>query len=205
MIAIFIVAVLSIVVHEWAHGFVAHLRGDPTAKQMGRLSLNPLVHMDLFGTVILPVALYLGTGFAFGWAKPVPVDPHYFAHPRRDMILVALAGPLSNFMMAFLGVWWFSPFLSSGSGPVSEFFVLFNISIGLFNLLPILPLDGGRVVGELLPRSLMYAWYKTEKFGLIVVMVLMILLPKIAPSLSISKYLWSVNEKMTTLFMDITR
>lgn len=203
MFWIFVAAVLSIVVHEWAHGFVAHLRGDPTAKYMGRLSLNPLVHMDLFGTVILPVLLYTTTGFAFGWAKPVPIDPGYFKNPRRDMILVALAGPLSNFIMAFLGIWWFSPFLSSGSGPVSEFFVLFNISIGLFNLLPILPLDGGRVVGELLPRSLRYTWHQTERFGLVFVLVLMIVLPKIAPALSIPKFLWSINERITQAFMNI--
>ena len=204
MFWVFLVAVLSIVVHEWAHGFVANLRGDPTAKNMGRLSLNPLVHIDLFGTIILPILLYTLTGFAFGWAKPVPIDPGYFKNIRRDIILVALAGPLSNFIMAFLGVWWFSPFLSTGSGPISEFFVLFNISIGLFNLIPILPLDGGRVLGELLPKSIRYTWHKSERFGLMLVLVLMIILPKSAPSLSIPKFLWNVNERITQAFISLT-
>jgi Zn-dependent protease len=190
---------MSIVIHEWAHGAMAYCRGDLTAWILGRLSPNPLKHIDPFGTIILPILLYTTTGFAFGWAKPVPIDQNRLYRPRSDMILVALAGPLSNFILAFLGVWWMSIFPSYEAG----FFVMFNIVIGTFNLLPILPLDGGRVLGELLPRRLAYSWYKTERFGMFIVIFVIVILPKLSSHLSIHTLLDAVRKIILNKYLSV--
>lgn len=151
---------LAITLHEAAHGFVAYRLGDDTAKKAGRITLNPFKHVDLVGTIILPVVLFMTTNFIFGWAKPVPVEAYKLRNPKRDMALVALAGPLSNFVMALLwmgavklgislvqhNIYAGLPLLFMGKSGV-----LINLILMLLNLFPIPPLDGSRVLAFLLP------------------------------------------------------
>lgn len=184
--------IFAITLHEAAHGYAALALGDDTARSMGRLSLNPLRHVDRFGTLLLPGALILGqlltigrVGFLFGWAKPVPVSAWRFANPRRGMALVAAAGPAVNFFLA-----WLAALLMHGtallSGPVGDVadamlqtFILANLVLGLFNLLPIPPLDGGRIMVGILPERLAYAWARLERAGLVIVLLLVFLLPRL--------------------------
>lgn len=162
------ILLVSLVLHELAHGWVAARLGDPTARQAGRLTLNPLRHLDLWGTVVLVVTfLGSGGGFLFGWAKPVPVSPWLFRDPQRGMMLVGAAGPASNVLLALLSaalVWltygW-SLFLAE---MLMLSFVL-NVVLGALNLLPIPPLDGSRVVGGLLPRGLYERWLGLDRYG----------------------------------------
>lgn len=173
--------VFAITVHEVAHGWVAKLHGDDTAWQLGRLTLNPFKHVDLVGTILLPGLLLLtGTGFIFGWAKPVPVDPSNLRHPRRDMALVAVAGPLSNLIMALLwallarvGVMLNTeaislPLIYTGIAGIS-----INLVMALLNLLPIPPLDGSRIVSGLMPASWAYQYNKLERFGFLILIGLL--------------------------------
>ncbi len=172
--------ILAITVHEAAHGYVARMFGDGTAWMLGRVTLNPLKHIDPVGTVLVPFAtLWLG-GFLFGWAKPVPVNFGNLRHPKRDMLWVAAAGPGSNFAMAL--VWAMVLGLASGGGPFSSaglqymsvVGVVINVSLMVLNLLPILPLDGGRIALSLMPRSLAIPYSNTERFGFILVIVLLV-------------------------------
>jgi Zn-dependent protease len=177
--------VVAIVFHEISHGLVARRLGDPTAAQRGRLSLNPLKHVDPFGTVILPLLLAISHAPIFGWAKPVPVDYRRLKHPRRDMILVALAGPGMNFLLALVG----SAMLAAAlflSGPqflvdASLVFVLTNVFLAVFNLLPVPPFDGGHVVEGLLPPALGQQFAKIGRFSLLVFVMLILVLPKLSP------------------------
>ncbi len=169
MIFLRVVAVLfAISVHEMSHGFAAYKLGDKTAKYDGRLSLNPLRHLDLFGALCL---LFFG----FGWAKPVMVNPNYFKNHKRDMALTALAGPLSNFLMALIGMVVFlhlCPLISNKY--VYQFFFMFiilNISLGVFNLIPIPPLDGSKIFLSLLPRRIYYEIMRYEQFGFIILII----------------------------------
>lgn len=172
--------ILAITVHEAAHGYVARMFGDGTAWMLGRVTLNPLKHIDPVGTVLVPFAtLWLG-GFLFGWAKPVPVNFGNLRHPKRDMLWVAAAGPGSNFVMA-LG-WAFALGLASAGGALpsaglqymSFVGVVINVSLMVLNLLPILPLDGGRIALSLLPRSLAIPYSNTERYGFMLVIVLLV-------------------------------
>lgn len=189
-------AILAITLHEAAHGYAAWALGDDTAKKLGRLSLNPLVHVDRMGTIILPGFLLISqlltigrVGFMFGWAKPVPVAAWKFAHPRRGMMVVAAAGPAMNFLLAWLAgvVAHGLDILPQGAGELMvEFlnnFIDINLVLGLFNLLPIPPLDGGRIVVGLLPEPLALAWAKMERFGILIVLLLVFLIPEIARSM----------------------
>ena len=189
-------AILAITLHEAAHGYAAWALGDDTAKKLGRLSLNPLVHVDRMGTIILPGFLLISqfltigrVGFMFGWAKPVPVAAWKFAHPRRGMMVVAAAGPAMNFLLAWLaGVAALGlGILPQGVGALAaEFlddFIIVNLVLGLFNLLPIPPLDGGRIVVGLLPERLALEWAKVERFGIVIVLLLVFLIPEIARSM----------------------
>jgi len=173
---------LAITVHEVAHGWVADRLGDRTARLAGRLTLNPIKHIDPIGTVILPLAMYAFTGFVFGWAKPVPVDPRNLTSPRRDMALVAVAGPASNLIMAFgwavlmaLGVhgmgqgsWYGEPLAL-----MAQIGVFVNLLLMVFNLLPIPPLDGGRVLVSAVPPRIAAQIERIEPFGFIILLVLL--------------------------------
>jgi Zn-dependent protease len=143
--ALISVAALIIVIsiHEFCHALAADKLGDPTPRAYGRLTLNPLAHIDPLGTIILPLLSVLTGLPVLGWAKPTPIDPYNFRHPRRDEIIVALAGPLSNFLLAFI----FSRF----SGSIAYFIATLSLYLGIFNLVPIPPLDGSRVLLNILP------------------------------------------------------
>jgi Zn-dependent protease len=174
--------IFGITLHEAAHGWVARLLGDRTAEMLGRVTLNPVRHIDPLGTVIIPALMYLTTHFVFGWAKPVPVTWQNLRNPRRDMALVAAAGPGANLLMALLwaiiahlgyalgGVspWVAQPLLAMGGAGVS-----INVILMLLNLLPILPLDGGRVLAALLPPRVSARFGRLEPWGLFIVVGLL--------------------------------
>ncbi|MGI9549498.1 MAG: site-2 protease family protein [Bdellovibrionales bacterium] len=153
----------SLCVHEWAHGWMAQKRGDLTAYYHGRLTLNPLAHMDFIGTFFLPLFfLAFSSPLFFGWAKPVPVDESNLKDPKRDLFWIALAGPLSNFILAFVGAFFMSFFyiaqlkgieLKASFFQVGEVFIFMNLLLGFFNLIPLHPLDGGKVLARFLPNS----------------------------------------------------
>ncbi|HZY19027.1 MAG TPA: site-2 protease family protein [Ramlibacter sp.] len=171
----------AITVHEAAHGYVARYLGDNTAYMMGRVTLNPLKHIDPIGTIAMPLLLYFATSgaFLFGYAKPVPVNFGHLRRPKRDMVWVALAGPASNFIQAIL---WAVVFTVLVAADVNERFflemakagVLVNLVMWAFNLFPLPPLDGGRVLTGLLPRRAAYTFSRIEPWGFFIVMGLVI-------------------------------
>lgn len=171
--------VLAITVHEAAHGYVAKYFGDMTAYQMGRVSLNPVRHIDPVGTILIPAAALLLGGVLFGWAKPVPVDFGRLRHPKRDMLWVALAGPAVNLVMAVLWtqVIKLSPMLptyfSLPMALMGASGVAINVSLMVLNLLPLPPLDGGRIMVSLLPHRLARQFARIEPYGIIILMILM--------------------------------
>jgi Zn-dependent protease len=173
---------LAITLHEAAHGYVAKLLGDNTAWALGRVTLNPVPHIDLVGTIAIPLVLYFATAgnFLFGYAKPVPVDVTRLRHPKRDMVWVALAGPVANLLQAIL--WMVAIYLLSGFDVEERFFtdmakagVLTNLVMFAFNLFPIPPMDGGRIVVGLLPWRLAVGFAQVERFGFFIVMGLVLL------------------------------
>jgi Zn-dependent protease len=169
--AVFVfVFLMTVVIHEVSHGFVAYCLGDSTAKRAGRLSLNPLRHIDPFWTVILPVMFFVTTGgrFAIGMAKPVPVNFSMLRNPRRDMIFVALAGPLANIILADL----LSVLFHMTQSPLVLTVLWFNLGLAMFNLIPIPPLDGSRILAGLLPRKWAEFFFIIEPFGFLITMVL---------------------------------
>jgi len=178
---------LAITLHEAAHAITAKWRGDDTAYKLGRVSLNPLKHVDLFGTIVMPVLLYLASSgsFLFGYAKPVPVNVQKLFVPRRDMILVALAGPLTNLLMAVLSALLLNlthilpEYAQNWAEPMLLFSVFFNVLIGLFNLLPILPLDGGRVLWGMFPPAWGRIFAQSEKWSFLAILAIIILLPMV--------------------------
>ena len=189
--ALIVPLVLAIVFHEVAHGRVARHFGDSTALERGRLTLNPLRHVDPVGTVILPGMLALAHLPVFGWAKPVPVDPRRLDNPRRDMMLVAAAGPATNLVLALIGAVLLGllarPFAGAAEaqmGGVIGFvalnlinFVMINVFLALFNLLPIPPFDGSHIAEGLLPQPLASAYARVRRLGFALVLVLLIVLP----------------------------
>jgi len=173
---------LAITVHEVAHGWVAKKLGDRTAQRLGRLTLNPFKHIDPIGTVLVPGFLLLVSGFVFGWAKPVPITWENLKHPRRDVALVALAGPFSNFLMAIGWGLVMKLALMFSQSPESLLFPLvlmgaagitINLILMVLNLLPILPLDGGRVLAAMLPGPLSRQFSKLEPYGLFIILGLL--------------------------------
>jgi Zn-dependent protease len=162
------VLVVSLVLHELAHGTAAAALGDPTARRLGRLSLNPLVHLDTWGSGMLVLSfLASGGGFFFGWAKPVPITPALLRAPRRDMMLVGAAGPLANYALAGIAaatIWAVRDTSGFVVGALTLAFVL-NVVLGTLNLIPLPPLDGSRVLGGLLPLRLYRHWLRLDRFS----------------------------------------
>jgi Zn-dependent protease len=174
----FLCLIIAITIHEFFHALAADKLGDPTPRSFGRLSLNPLAHADLFGTFLLPL-MSTFTGIpTIGWAKPVPIDPYNFRHPKRDEIIVSLAGPLSNLSLAFICsflIRLFSPLTLAGN--IFFYLILINISLFIFNLLPIPPLDGSKVFLNLLPPESYTKWSEAfDRYG-IVLLLLFVFLP----------------------------
>ena len=165
--------IFSITIHEFAHAYVANKLGDPTAKALGRVTLNPLAHMDPIGTLLL---IFVG----FGWGKPVPFDVNFLKNPRRDSALIAFAGPLSNFILALIIALVLNVFnLPNVFGlnlikPVLGYTAYFCFILGFFNLIPIYPLDGFRVVYGLLPKNLAFQWLQMERYGIYLLLILVI-------------------------------
>jgi len=179
-IAIYALPVIfAITVHEAAHGFAARFFGDMTADRAGRITLNPLKHIDPIGTILLPALTLLVGGILFGWAKPVPVDFSRLRNPKRDMLWVAAAGPASNFVMA---LFWALMIKLSVSSPniysepmalMGQAGVMINVVLMVLNLLPLPPLDGGRIAVSLLPNHMAYKYAQVERFGLIILIGLL--------------------------------
>ena len=216
---------VAIVLHEYAHGRVAHFFGDPTAKSLGRLTLNPLPHIDLYGSIIVPLILFLiPGGFIFGWAKPVPINAGKLHNPKRDMALVAIAGPLMNLCLAVISglllalFLYIDPTLKDNWPPqpgveprqdlqgmllvpltaMALFSMLINIVLFAFNLLPIPPLDGGRVLASVLPPKPAMALSRLEPYGMLVVLGLIMVNSHI-PILSL--YIGSIQEVFFRVFL----
>src|SRR5262245_7613912 len=164
---------VAVTMHELSHGFVADRLGDPTARRQGRLTLNPLPHIDPLGAIAFVVA-------GFGWAKPVPVNAHNLRHPRRDMALVAAAGPISNFLVALIGLIAFrlvgrldaAPFLAEPAAGVLLYVYLFNLGLGIFNLIPLPPLDGGHFLPYFLPSGAWSLIRPLEQYGPFILILL---------------------------------
>lgn len=174
---------LAVSLHEAAHAWMANKKGDPTARLLGRLTFNPLKHIDPIGTILVPTLMIVFTGFAFGWAKPVPIDVRNLKNPKKDMMWVALAGPASNFIMAimwavFLNI---SVLFVDSRSSISLFFLLMpvagitiNVILGVLNLLPIPPLDGGRIMSGLLSPRASIQYSKIEPYGFFIIIALML-------------------------------
>lgn len=193
--------IFAITLHEAAHGWVANKLGDPTARSLGRITANPLKHIDLIGTVIVPLILVTLGGFVFGWAKPVPVDARNFKRPIQHMAIVAAAGPISNLIMAIFwalimafAVNWLEPdqWLKRPLALMAQAGVFINIVLMALNLLPLLPLDGGRVVAGFLSPEAANRFMKIEPYGLIILLLLLF-------SGILGKILGPVISQLTTI------
>jgi Zn-dependent protease len=187
--------IIAITFHEAAHGFVAWRCGDDTAYRLGRVTFNPLKHIDPFGTVILPALLYLTTGFMFGYAKPVPVNFRRLRNPRRDMVLVAAAGPGINLALAIASALLLHFVPDTGSILTRTMLqilyvsVAVNVILALFNMLPLPPLDGGRVAVGLLPYPLSLYLARLERYGMVVLILAIIVLPWIGSQIGVDLHI----------------
>lgn len=170
--------VVAVIFHEYSHGRIAELLGDPTARRMGRLTLNPLPHIDLFGSIILPILLiFSGSPIVFGWAKPVPINPSYFENPRRGMMYVGVSGPASNLLMAAAAGALHRTGLLQPVPLLGNFLlqlVFINIVLAIFNLIPIPPLDGSRVAAALIPPHMQHTYATLERYGILILFVVLI-------------------------------
>lgn len=175
------VLMFSIVVHEVAHGIIALRHGDTTARDAGRLTLNPIPHIDLFGTILFPLILIISNaGFLFGWAKPVPVNPWRLRLPKKDMAFIGAAGPLSNLLLAVAAGLLFRTAFSvlGGSGILLRtlfYAVYINVILAIFNLIPIPPLDGSRILIAFLPQGTAEKYIQLERYGMFIIFALMML------------------------------
>ena len=178
-----VVLVPSIILHEVSHGVAALGFGDDTAKRAGRITLNPVSHIDPFGTVLLPLLMAAFGGPAFGYAKPVPINPSRMRNPRNDAVWVSLAGPATNIVLAILAAvalrTWAPTDGSATAVQLLLYLGVMNAFLAAFNLLPIPPLDGSAVVGRLLPRSMQMGWMKVQQYGMAILIVVIFLLPQL--------------------------
>ena len=188
---------IAISMHEFAHGYVSYKLGDPTPKDMGRLSVNPLAHLDLVGALCLMF-------FHFGWAKPVGVNPYYYKDRKKGMVLVALAGPIMNFFIAFLSIAGMGLILKITNGYAGKILIyifnflnylfIINIGLGVFNLIPVPPLDGSKVVGAVLPSDQYFKYMQYERYGTIILLALLYLnildVPRIIRG-GIGEFMWT--------------
>jgi Zn-dependent protease len=169
-----VILIFSVVVHEVMHGYVAYKLGDSTAKFMGRLTLNPIPHIDLLGTIIIPLLLIVSRSpILFGWAKPVPVNFNNLRNPKKDSVYVALAGPASNFVLAIVFAIFYHLLSFLSLNIVFWYGVYINLILGVFNLFPVPPLDGGRIAVGLLPLRYSYMLQRIEPFGIYIVIILL--------------------------------
>jgi len=197
----------AVVVHECCHGWVAYLNGDDTAKMSGRLTLNPIPHIDMMGTIILPLILiFTHSPVLIGWAKPVPINPYRLNNPVKDMAKVGLAGPGSNFAMAVLSALIIWLFKITGLDPYTEINSLIikllyinvqlNLVLGVFNLIPIPPLDGSRIVSAFLPTEIAFKYNQLERYGIFIIFFLL--------SFGFLNFLWVIVDILQKLlFMGV--
>lgn len=167
---------MAITIHEYAHGWVAFKKGDTTAYEAGRLSLSPLAHIDPIGTIIFPLLLTLSGLPVFGWAKPVPINFNRLDNPKKDLLWVGLAGPASNIIFAFCAamIMRFIPIFGIGVlGKFMFYMVIINLLLGIFNLIPVPPLDGSRILTSLLPMRQAIAYMQMERYGFIIMFLLL--------------------------------
>lgn len=202
LILTLVLFVFSVTVHEVSHGYAAYKLGDPTAKNCGRLTLNPLKHLDPLGTLLI---LLVG----FGWAKPVPIDSRYFEHPRRDITIVSVAGPLSNLILSFLSLLIYykvcdnmymagmiADNVLSACGVFFGTMASLNITLAVFNLLPIPPLDGSKILLTWAPYKWQNAIYSIERFGFIGVYLVLIIISRLGIISAVSGFLWDMLIKL---------
>lgn len=193
-----IALLIAVIIHEYAHGRMAELLGDPTARQRGRLSLNPLIHIDPFGSILLPLLLIAsGSPIVFGMAKPVPINPAYFPQPRQGMMYVGLAGPGSNLLLAAIaGLINRTHIL--GSFPLIQYFLIYlvfvNVVLAVFNLIPIPPLDGSRIITALVPNRVLPTYTALERYGILIIFLVLIFF---------NRYFWAVIGPIINLFVAI--